>query len=120
MVERAFVLPPASRIGPITPDERKAVIDRSPLSGIYEQAVDRESAYERLQQRATQSSTAASPAGGGGGGMLDSIKDSIFGKRGRGDSIADAAMKSVVRSASSTIGREIVRGMLGSLLGKRR
>jgi hypothetical protein len=52
--------------------------------------------------------------------MLDSIKDSIFGKRGRGDSIADAAMKSVVRSASSTIGREIVRGMLGSLLGKRR
>jgi DNA helicase HerA-like ATPase len=120
-VARAFVLPPASRIGPITPDERKAVIDRSPLSSTYAQTVDRESAYERLQQRATQSSTAPGPAGGsGGGGMLDSIKDSIFGKRGRGDSIADAAMKSVVRSASSTIGREIVRGMLGSLLGKRR
>jgi DNA helicase HerA-like ATPase len=119
-VARAFVLPPASRIGPITADERKAVIDRSPLKNTYARTVDRESAYERLQQRATQSSMAADPAGGSGGGMLDSIKDSIIGKRGRGDSIADAAMKSVVRSASSTIGREIVRGMLGSLLGKRR
>jgi DNA double-strand break repair helicase HerA and related ATPase len=118
-VDRAFVLPPASRIGPITPEERKRVIDASPVKNTYAQTVDRESAYERLQQRATQSSVAAgaSPAGGG---MLDGLRDSIFGKRGRGESIADAAMKSVVRSASSTIGREIVRGMLGSLLGKRR
>ncbi len=118
-VDRAFVLPPASRIGPITPEERKAVIDGSPVRSTYAQTVDRESAYERLQQRATQSSvaTGASPAGGG---MLDGLRDSIFGKRGRGDSLADAAMKSVVRSASSTIGREIVRGVLGSLLGKRR
>jgi DNA helicase HerA-like ATPase len=118
-VERAFVLPPASRIGPITPEERKAVVDRSPIRNTYAQTVDRESAYERLQQRATQSSIATGTAPEGGG-LLDGIRDSIFGKRGRGDSIADAAMKSVVRSASSTIGREIVRGVLGSLLGKRR
>ncbi|MEO6928518.1 MAG: helicase HerA-like domain-containing protein [Casimicrobiaceae bacterium] len=116
-VERAFVLSPASRIGPITTDERKAVIDRSPLKNTYAQTIDRESAYERLQQRAGQSTAAA---GETGGGMLDSLKDSIFGRRGRGDSIADAAMKSAVRSASATIGREIVRGVLGSLLGKRR
>jgi uncharacterized protein len=116
-VERAFVLPPASRIGPITPDERRAVIDASVLKSTYATPVDRESAYERLGQRATQS--AASPATGDGG-LLGGLKDSIFGKRGRGDSIADAAMKSAVRSAGSTIGREIVRGVLGSLLGKRR
>ncbi|HEV8500585.1 MAG TPA: helicase HerA-like domain-containing protein [Casimicrobiaceae bacterium] len=116
-VERAFVLPPASRIGPITPDERRAVIDASVLKSTYANPVDRESAYERLGQRATQ--TAGGPAPGDGG-LIGSLKDSIFGKRGRGDSIADAAMKSAVRSASSTIGREIVRGVLGSLLGKRR
>jgi hypothetical protein len=116
-VERAFVLPPASRIGPISPEERRAVIDASVLKSTYATTVDRESAYERLGERATQS--AGSPASGEGG-LLDSLKDSIFAKRGRGDSIADAAMKSAVRSAGSTIGREIVRGVLGSLLGKRR
>src|SRR5438132_4035572 len=48
MVERAFVLPPASRIGPVTADERKATIAASPVVGVYEKVVDRESAYERL------------------------------------------------------------------------
>jgi len=115
-VERAFVLPPASRIGPITTEERQAVIAASPLKATYATPVERESAYERLGARAGRSAGAAT----GGGGLLDGLKDSIFGKRGRGDSLADAAMKSAVRSASSTIGREIVRGVLGSLLGKRR
>jgi DNA helicase HerA-like ATPase len=122
-VERAFVLPPASRIGPITTEERAAIVARSTLAAAYATPIDRESAYERLAARAAGTGGGAAAGSGGGaaaGGILDGLKDSIFGKRGRGDSLADAAMKSVVRSASSTIGREIVRGVLGSLLGKRR
>ena len=52
IVERAYVLPPASRIGPITPEERQAIIAASPVAGTYEKAVDRESAYEKLKGRA--------------------------------------------------------------------
>ncbi len=60
IVERAFILPPASRIGPITPVERQAVIGASPVAGVYERTIDRESAYERLRGRAS----GAGPAGG--------------------------------------------------------
>ncbi len=60
IVERAYVLPPASRIGPITPDERKAVIAASPVKGVYDKTVDRESAYEKLKGRAASSADAAS------------------------------------------------------------
>src|SRR5204863_154820 len=76
MVERAFVLPPASRIGPITADERKATIAASPVAGVYEKVVDRESAYERLKGRAAQAApTAGSSApGASGGGWMDSLK----------------------------------------------
>ena len=62
VVERAYILPPASRIGPITAAERSAVIAASPVAGVYEKAVDRESAYERLKGRAAQA-TEAAPAG---------------------------------------------------------
>ena len=75
IVERAFVLPPASRIGPITAEERKAVIDRSPVKGVYDKLVDRESAYEKLAGRAAVSAgggAAGAPAGNAGGGMMDS------------------------------------------------
>ena len=58
MVERAYVLPPASRIGPITPDERKAVMASSPVAGAYDKGVDRESAYEKLKARAATAAPA--------------------------------------------------------------
>jgi len=119
-VERAFVLPPASRIGPITADERKAIIDASVLKAAYDKTIDRESAYERLGGRAAP---APVPESKSGGGMLDAVKDSLGGLlsgSGRKDSIVEAAAKSAARSVGSTIGREIVRGVLGSLLGKRR
>ena len=115
-VERAFVLPPASRIGPITPDERRAVLDASALKGVYDQTVDRESAYEKLKGRA--SSAPAAPAAGGG--FWDSMKDSLGGLAtgsGRKDSLVEAMAKSAARTVGSTVGREIVRGVLGSLLG---
>jgi DNA helicase HerA-like ATPase len=115
-VERAFVLPPASRIGPITPDERRAVLDASALKGAYDKTVDRESAYEKLKGRA--SSAPATPAAGGG--FWDSMKDSLGGLAtgsGRKDSLVEAMAKSAARTVGSTVGREIVRGVLGSLLG---
>jgi DNA helicase HerA-like ATPase len=121
VVERAWVLPPASRIGPITPDERKAVIAASALSGVYEKAVDRESAYERLKGRVQQSADASgAPAGGG---WMDSLKDSLGGLAkgsGRKDSLLESMAKSAARTVGSTVGRELVRGVLGSLLGGRR
>ena len=122
MVERAWVLPPASRIGPITPDERKAVIAGSPVKGTYETTVDRESAYEKLAGRAS-ASTGAGAAGDQGGGVMDAIKGSLGGLMtgsGRKDSLVEAMAKSAMRSVGSTIGREIVRGMLGTLLGRKR
>ena len=125
VVERAYVLPPASRIGPITPNERQAVIAASPLKRIYDQTVDRESAYERLKARVE---TAAPSAGTGastpgGGSLVDSIKDSLGGLlsgSGRKDSLVEAMAKSAVRTIGSSVGREIVRGVLGSILGRGR
>ena len=126
IVERAFVLPPASRIGPITAEERKAVIDRSPVKGVYDKLVDRESAYEKLAGRAAVSAgggAAGAPAANAGGGIMDSLKGSLGGLMtgsGRKDSLVEAMAKSAVRTMGSTVGREIVRGVLGSLLGGRR
>lgn len=123
VVERAFVLPPQSRIGPITADERKAVMDRSPVKGAYDKTVDRESAYEKLASRAAVSAGAPGTGAGAGGGILDSLKGSLGGLMtgsGRKDSLVEAMAKSAVRTVGSTVGREIVRGVLGSLLGGRR
>jgi DNA helicase HerA-like ATPase len=123
VVERAFVLPPASRIGPITAEERKAAMDRSPVKGVYDKAVDRESAYEKLANRAAESAGGASATPAGGGGFMDSLKGSLGGLMtgsGRKDSLVEAMAKSAVRTVGSTVGREIVRGVLGSLLGGRR
>jgi uncharacterized protein len=122
-VERAFVLPPASRIGPITVDERKAVIAKSVLKDAYEQAVDRESAYEMLGGRAQAATNAPADAAPSGGGIFDSVKGSLEGLMrgsGRKDGLVEAAAKSAARTVGSSIGREIVRGVLGSLLGRRR
>src|SRR5947207_758340 len=117
VVERAYVLPPASRIGPISADERRTVMAASPVKGVYEQVVDRESAYEKLKQR-TEAAPAA--ATGPGGGFWDSMKGSLGGLMtgtGRKDSLVEAVAKSAARTVGSTVGREIVRGVLGSLLG---
>ena len=125
IVERAYILPPASRIGPATPAERAAVIAGSPVAGVYEKNVDRESAYERLKTRAAQAGPAADAAGAGapGGGWMDSLKGSLGGLMtgsGRKDSMVEAIAKSAARTVGSTVGRELVRGVLGSLLGRGR
>jgi uncharacterized protein len=124
MVERAFVLPPASRIGSITPDERKAVMAKSPVKGVYDNTVDRASAYEKLASRAAASAGATEVASAGAtGGFMDSLKGSLDGLMtgsGRKDSLIEAMAKSAVRTMGSSVGREIVRGVLGSLMGGRR
>ncbi|MBS0319785.1 MAG: DUF853 family protein [Proteobacteria bacterium] len=126
-VERAYVLPPASRIGPLTADERRAVIDRSVVKDTYSKVVDRESAYEKLAARAADSAAAPAPGTGSasaaGGGWMGGLKDVLLGstgpRGGRHEGVLDAMAKTAGRTASSAITREIVRGVLGSLLGKR-
>ncbi len=130
VVERVYVLPPASRIGPATPEERKAAMAASPVAGVYEKTVDRESAYEKLKGRAAASPPATptpnAPSGeagtaAAGGGVMGGLKDILLGSTGpRGghrEGMAEAMAKSAARSVGSSIAREIARGVLGSLLG---
>jgi hypothetical protein len=154
IVDRALVLPPTSRLGAITPEERSASIGASPIKGHYEQRVDRESAYELLMGRTQQASSAGAPQPSGAGtwqrpggarqpaeaapgysyprapeepastrgraakpekGMMEKI---ILGD-GRRQGVLEAAAKSVVRNMAGQVGRQIVRGVLGSILRSR-
>src|SRR5262249_20510054 len=124
VVERAWILPPASRIGPLTEAERAALIQQSVLAGHYEKAVDRESAYEKLKARASHGMTRPETPQSTAGGVLGKMGDVLLGKTGpRGgyhEGLLGAAAKSAVRAIGSQVGREIIRGVLGSLLGGRR
>ena len=132
--ERVFVLPPGSQLGPITPAQRQALVQGSLVAGVYEQAQDRESAYERIKGQATANdpASAANPLPGqapteaetASGGLMGGLSDMLFGSTGpRGgqrDGVAQMVVKSAVRTVGSAIGREIVRGVLGGLLGSSR
>jgi uncharacterized protein len=137
VTERVFVLPPGSQIGPISDAQRQQLIKTSLVAGVYEAAVDRESAYEKLKGRAaTTADTAntmaaeagkafpgggAAPAPAAGGGLMGGLSDLLFGTTGpRGakhDGLTQMMAKSAVRTVGSAVGREIIRGVLGSLLG---
>jgi DNA helicase HerA-like ATPase len=132
VVERAKIIPPRSQIGAITPTQRQQVMQSSVLAGHYEAAVDRESAYEKLQQRANAATAGASPTStpgetqpptqqpAGDGSLIGKIFQPDIGPRGgRRDSLATSVVKSVVRSAGTQIGREIMRGLMGGILGGR-
>ena len=122
--ERVWMLAPGSRIGPITPDERRALMQGSLVAGVYEKTIDRESAYELLKGRVeaapeTPEPGTASPTGSGGG-LLDSLGQGLGGLArgsGRKDSLLETLAKSAARTIGSTVGREIIRGVLGGLLG---
>jgi len=132
IVERAFVVPPASRLGPLSAEERRKMIDGSLVAGHYEKLVDRESAHEQLKTRAhakgvdgTTPSAAPAPGGGGLGGILDSL--GLPGGGGGGatkgrtrETPVEAAAKSAARAIGSEVGRRIIRGVLGSILGGKR
>jgi DNA helicase HerA-like ATPase len=124
VVERALVLPPGSRLGPVTAEERAATIKSSLLAGVYDQTEDRESAYEKLAQRvkdqapAPQAPAAAAPEGGGMLGALGGLLGGSTGPRGgRREGVVELAAKSAARAIGSQVGREIIRGVLGSILG---
>jgi DNA helicase HerA-like ATPase len=118
MVERAYIVPPASQLGPITDGERAELIRRSPAAGKYDTPIDRESAYEKLTTR-----TAAKPAEPAH--SSNPVSDILFGKTGpRGgrqtQGILEAMSKSAARSIGSELGRQVLRGILGSVLGGKR
>lgn len=138
---RAKIVPPRSHVGAITPEQRKQIIDSSVLAGHFEQAVDRESAYEKLQARAGEKAetagappvaaaalpiTAGAPAAEGTQssilaealGTVTAAFQPTIGSRGAiHDSLATSMAKSAMRAASSQLGRQVVRGILGGILG---
>jgi DNA helicase HerA-like ATPase len=140
MVERVMIRPPTGRIGPITPEERKAIMDNSPVKGKYDTTIDSESAYEVLQKRVAGSAAAAGGAAGGGSvlGQIGAIVGTIFGtnvargKMSTGQVIARDVTRSVTNkvvggavanlgksvggSLGGSVGRALVRGALGGLL----
>ena len=126
VVERAYVCPPQSQIGPITPDERKTLLETSLVAGTYEKVVDRESAFEKLRgRRGDEASTPVGESGGGLGSIFSKIGDAVGGgssgaSKSRREGVAEAAMKSAARAMASEVGRRIIRGVLGSILGGRR
>ena len=129
MVERTLIRPPSSRIGPLTDQERQAVMDRSPVLGIYDEDVDRESAFEMLAAKAKQAADAAAakeaeeaqtastgsgwtlPGFGGGDAPPARGRARAGSQR---QTVVEAAMKSVARTVATQVGRAIVRGILGS------
>jgi DNA helicase HerA-like ATPase len=132
--ERVFVLPPASQLGPITPAQRQALMQNALVAGVYDTALDRDSAYEKIKAQATSApqasdkSATSNPLAGSGTASTDSVMGGlsalIFGtsgpRGGQRDGVAQLVVKSAVRTVGSAIGREIVRGVLGGLLGSSR
>ncbi|NIF82612.1 DUF853 domain-containing protein [Comamonas sp. Tr-654] len=137
VTERVFVIPPGSQLGPITAEQRKALIEGSLVAGVYEKAVDRESAFEILRDR-TASAVPAKPGdapaaagaagtaaqGGATDSMMDGLKELLFGRTGpRGgqhDGLVQTMAKSTVRTVGNSLGKEILRGVLGGILGNKK
>ncbi len=136
-VERCWVIPPSSRIGPVTPQERAALIKSSLVAGIYDTTADRESAYEKLTGRVTtrmeSADKAAAPDAAASaaqtkeepgffskiGGMIGDVMESKNSPHSR-QTVGEAAMKSAARAVGSEVGRRVIRGVLGSIFGGKR
>ena len=133
-VERAWVRPPASRIGTLTPAERDAARRASAIGGHYATTVDRESAYEKLKARTVErqqtppespapqetrprSEPPARPPASTSGTLNDLLFGSTGPRGGRRDGLLESAAKSAARTVGSSLGREIMRGVLGSIFG---
>ncbi|MGE1560395.1 helicase HerA-like C-terminal domain-containing protein [Pantoea septica] len=126
VVERAMVIAPGSRMGPVTLDERNGLINYSPLAGKYDEAIDRESACEKLYQGVKGASEQADAPQAKGNkidvddGILGGLKEVLFGHTGPRGGKHDGIVQSVAKSATRQIANQIIRGVLGSLLGGRR
>ena len=134
VTERVFVIPPGSQIGPITAEQRKTLIGSSLVAGVYEEMVDRESAFEILRDRAGSSTPAkpgeapaaagATQQAGATDSMMDGLKELLFGRTGpRGgqhDGLVQTMAKSTMRTVGNNLGKEILRGVLGGILGNKK
>ncbi len=124
IVERAFIVPPHSHIGPVTPEQRQQLMANSLVAGIYENVVDRESAYELLKARADAAAVAAKAEAEAEAAQEEAereAKEAAKAERASGSSRTDSTLgafaKSAARAVGSNLGRQIVRGVLGGLLG---
>lgn len=112
-VERVLIRPPESCIGPLTEEERRAIISRSPLKGRYDESIDRESAYEILKKRTEETARLAVAEKAQQDARAPARRTSTR------QSTAEAMINSAARAVGSQLGRRLVRGLLGSLLGGR-
>jgi hypothetical protein len=124
IVERAFIVPPASQVGPLTDAERSLAFQNSALYDKYKTVVDRESAYEKLKGRAQEKLPSAQEGAGEkpAAGAPNPVSDILFGRTGpRGgrqtQGLVEAVSKSAARAIGSELGRQVIRGVLGSILG---
>ena len=124
VVDRAWIVPPASQIGPITDAERLAIVKVSVLAGHYETPIDRESAYEKLKARTEEmQGSTAPPVAQSNATQRTSLEDLLFGstgpRGGRREGMLESAAKSAARTIGSQVARSILRGALGSISGRR-
>lgn len=128
--ERVFVVPPGSQLGPVSQQQRKALMADSLVAGVYEKNIDRESAYEKIKGRAPAmdvesvrqaQQTVQGSAAHSDTGVMGQVSDILFGstgpRGGKHDGVTQMVVRSAVRTVGSAIGREIIRGVLGGLLG---
>ncbi len=109
MVQKTLIRPPNSRIGPISPEERAQLMAQSPVRGLYDQVQDRESAYETLQARAQAAQAEAAQV------QEQVAQQKAQPRPSNRQSMAETFAKQLLRTVASTAGREIMRGILGSL-----
>jgi DNA helicase HerA-like ATPase len=117
VTERAYVLPPGSQIGPITPQQRHALVAGSLVAGVYEKAVDSESAYELLKARTEAAQAETAKAAEASGGLMGGISDVLFGSKGPRGGQRDGLVQQVLKSEARNLARQVLRGALGGILG---
>ncbi|QMV50115.1 helicase HerA-like domain-containing protein [Ewingella americana] len=128
VVERAMVIAPESKMGMLGDEGMNSALNKSPLYGRYEDAIDRESAYEKIQAQgfgtvAQPDSTAAQkPAAtqADGGGLMGSLNEILFGSTGPRGGKRDGVVQVAAKSMARDLGRQILRGVLGSIMGGRK
>jgi DNA helicase HerA-like ATPase len=126
VVQRVMMAPPGSRLGPITASERAALLTGSPVDGIYDRPVDRQSAYEHLRDRAAKPAVEAGASGsgysrpGGGSSRPAAPKPPSAPRPPRAaaprQSPGEAMVNSALRSLGTQLGRQIARGILGAIM----
>jgi hypothetical protein len=118
-VQRTLIAPPEGQIGPLSPEQRAALIQRSPVKGKYDQSIDRESAHELLNARTQQLATQQAQAQAEREAALQRQKEERQ-SRGRApqrQSMGEALAKSAARAVGSQLGRQIIRGLMGAMFG---